>query len=175
MDIPGRDAAFPENIGNFAGVVSGYFGGPNAFNVWEQTAWRDLFPQNRKCPIWVAGYAGQDEGTQAVQALRQLDVPHGIPIQVDMETRIDRSYLLEFGGVLQAAGYKVLIYGSRSTVFNNPELNGYVVADYTGRPHMADRPDGTSLGIRCTQWAADLSPGYDVSVWKEWVVNSLWR
>jgi hypothetical protein len=87
-----------------------------------------------------------------------------------METRIDRTYLEGFGGVLQAAGYKVWVYGSASTVFGNPQLNGYWVADYTGQPFMSTR-----LGVRATQYAANLPPGFDASLVKEWTAAFMWK
>ena len=172
--IEGRDAAYASNIGNFGGIVGGYIGGPNAYHVWSKTDWA-MFPSQPKLPIWVAGYNGDDDGNACLAVLRGLGLSK-IVIAVDMELRRDISYLNEFAATVQGAGYLILVYGSLSTVFGNPKLNGYWVADWTGQAHMALNPEtGDSLGIRGTQYLPDVSPGYDVSVWKEWILPEFWR
>jgi len=73
--------------------------------------------------------------------------------------------------VLHAAGYKVWVYGSASTVFSNPGLNGYWVADYASIwPFMYNHS-----GVRATQYA----PGeyYGSFSIKDWTYYSgtWWR
>jgi hypothetical protein len=165
-----RDAAFAVDIGPYARAVAGYYGGPGAFHVWSAADWR-RYASNRKLPIWVAGFDGAGEGEDAVRALRDLGVPRRSYTAVDMETRIDRTYLDHFWAVLHAAGYKVWVYGSASTVFSNPRLNGYWVADYAGiGPFMYDHSS-----VRATQYA----PGefHDKSSVKDWTYYSgtWWR
>lgn len=127
-----RDAAFSVNISTpWNRVVAGYYGGPNAYNVWTADDWQRWGP-NRKLPIWVGGLGGRTEGQDAVAALEALGVPKRVYTVVDMEGRVDKTYVTHFGEVLNAAGYKVWVYGSASTVFSNPSLNGYWVADYAG-------------------------------------------
>src|ERR1700741_711506 len=110
MDERMRDAAFSGNIAEPWGrAVAGYYGGPEAYNVWAEGEWK-RFSRNRKLPIWVAGLDGTGEGHQAVDALRALRVPAKSYTAVDMETRIDRTSLDHFGAVLQAAGYRVWVY-----------------------------------------------------------------
>jgi hypothetical protein len=171
MDERMRDAAFSGNIAEPWGrAVAGYYGGPEAYNVWAEGEWK-RFSRNRKLPIWVAGLDGTGEGHQAVGALRALRVPAKSYTAVDMETRIDRSYLDNFGAVLQAAGYRVWVYGSASTVFNNPGLNGYWVADYAGiGPFMYNH-----AGVRATQYASGAD--YDSSTIKDWTYHAgtWWR
>lgn len=172
--VHGRDAEFADNIGNdWKGVVAGYFGGPNAANVWAIPAWIP-FHNVPKLPIWVSGFDGDEDGEKALEALAALGVPPGkhIPIAIDMETRIDRTYVTKFGQLLQSAEFRVIIYGSKSTVFENPRLNGYWVADWltSGFPHMVPE-----LGVRGTQYAHDLPPGFDASLWKEWFVRTMWH
>jgi len=174
-DIEGRDAAYAKNIGNnYGGVVMGYHGGPNAFHVWSIQDWA-MFPNSPKVPTWVAGYNGTDEAPRSIANLKGLGISKKITV-LDMEARVDVSYVTAYGLALQDAGYKVLVYGSRATVFRNPQLNGYLIADWTGQPHMAINPDtGDSLGVRGTQYINDVSPGYDVTRWKEWVTEEMWR
>lgn len=174
MEIEGRDAAFAKNIGSFGGVVLGYHGGPNAFHVWSIQDWA-MFPTNPKVPTWVAGYNGAEEAAVSISSLNGLGARKKLTV-LDMESRVDSSYVTAYGAALQQAGFKVLVYGSRATVFGNPQLNGYLVADWTGQSHMAVNPaTGDSLGIRGTQWAHDISPGYDITSWKEWVLEEMWR
>jgi hypothetical protein len=166
--IDGRDAAFPANLHNWDGLTLGYYGGPMAFNVWPRSAWRAF--GGYKVPIWVGGYAGEKEGQQAVDALEMLEVPQGCETILDMELRVDRTYVNNFGSALQAAGYRVLVYGSVSTLFRNPQLNGYAVADPTGVRHMYPHS-----GVRLTQYA--FGDVYDSDVIKHWIASDghLWR
>jgi hypothetical protein len=157
-----RDAAFATNISqSWTGAVAGYYGGPNAFHVWAAAGWK-RFAANRKLPIWVAGNDGAREGSQAVRALRRLGVPSGVFTAVDMETRVDQPYLAAFGHALQETGYRVWVYGSASSVFRNPALNGYWVADYAGiGPFMYDH-----VQVRATQYASGQE--FDSSTVKHW-------
>jgi len=163
--VNGQDAAYAGDIAPGAQVIFGYFGGPNAYHVWDEADW-DSFP-GYKVPIWVAGFNGQEEGTVAVATLKALGVPTGKVIALDMEGRIDKTYVIVFGTVLQAAGYKIMVYGEASTVFGNPPLNGYWVADWTGTPHMVNHPS-----VRVTQWAD--GPGHDNDLVKAWTVREMW-
>src|SRR5579863_875785 len=115
--------------------MTGYLLGPDAYHIWEAGDW-DEYPGNPKIPIWVAGMSGEDEGKAARAALHALGVPSGCVTVLDMELRVDRTYVAAFGKVLQDAGYKVWPYGVVSTIFRNPPLNGYAVADPTGTEHM---------------------------------------
>ena len=65
------------------------------------------------------------------------------------------------------AGFYVWVYGSASTVFGNPECDGYWVADYAGRgpfmyPHKM---------VKATQY--DNGTNYDSSLVKYW--QFYWR
>jgi hypothetical protein len=160
-----RDAAFATNINEtWPGAIGGYYGGPNAYNVWSPGDWK-RFSSNRKLPIWVGGTDGADEGKTAIAALRALGVPKHVYTVIDMENRVDRTYVEHFGQTLQAAGYKVFVYGSASSVFSNPGINGYWVADYAGTgPFMYDHPH-----VRATQYAT--GPEYDSSTVQDWTFN----
>ncbi len=168
----GEDAAFPQNLSGFTGIILGYFGGAGAFNVWADSAWAQ-FKANRKIPIWVPPTGNKDGSTDAaiaVTSLRRMGVPSGKVIMLDMETMKDVTYVLAFGKGLQAAGYKVWVYGSVSTVFRNPQLNGYAVADPTGIVHMYPHS-----GVRMTQY--EFGPSTDEDVIRRWLVeqDDLWE
>jgi hypothetical protein len=165
-----RDAAFAGNIDphTWAGAVGGYYGGPRALNMWTVADWA-RFPHHRKLPIWVGGLDGRGEGKQAVDSLRFLGVPQRAWTAVDMETRVDKTYLANFWNEVGAAGYRVWVYGSASTVFGNPQLDGYWVADYAGiGPFMFDAVLA-GVEVRATQYAP--GPAYDSSTVKAYTLD----
>ena len=161
-----RDSAFATNINpNWPGAVGGYYGGPNAFNVWAPGDWAP-FHRNRKLPIWVGGQNGPREAEKAIEALHTLGVPKRVYTALDMEDRVDDLYVNNFGQALQAAGYKVWVYGQASSVFGNPRLNGYWVADYADKgAFMYDHRH-----VRATQYAEGQN--YDSSTVRDWTYNS---
>lgn len=164
------DAAFAATIPPGFAIAAGYYGGPLAYHVWPAADWQ-RFPGFR-LPIWVGGFDGADEGAQAVFALRALGVPAGCRTGLDMETRKDITYVEAFGAALQAAGYLVEVYGSASTVYGNPPLNGYWVADYglTAGQMMTvlETPH-----VRAIQYAS--FPAYDASLVKAWTEGEMWH
>jgi len=166
MDERMRDSAFAANINpSWHGAVGGYYGGPDAFNVWAHGDWAP-FHRNRKLPIWVGGQDGPGEASQAIKALHDLGVPKRVYTALDMEDRVDDLYVNNFGHALQAAGYKVWVYGQASSVFGNPRLNGYWVADFADKgPFMYDHRH-----VRATQYAT--GPNYDSSTVRDWTFNS---
>jgi glycoside hydrolase-like protein len=166
MDERMRDSAFAANISpNWPGAVGGYYGGPNAFNVWAPRDWA-RFHGNRKLPIWVGGQHGPREAEKAIEALHALGVPKRVYTALDMEGRVDDLYVNNFGQALQAAGYKVWVYGQASTVFGNPRLNGYWVADFAGKGAFMYN----HRHVRATQYAT--GPDYDSSTVRDWTFNS---
>ena len=168
------DAAFAVNIPPGFDVAAGYYGGPAAYHVWPVVDW-ERFPGPR-LPIWVAGTDAAAEAVQAIRALQELKVPLGSFTVVDMETRAGRAdvdYVYGFGGALRAAGYRVWTYGSASTVFKLPPLNGYWVADYTSDMSLIDQLLQTGH-VRAVQYQADVAPGYDVSLVKQWTEGGMW-
>lgn len=169
---PMADAAFAANIPPGFAIAAGYYPGKADFHPWAPPDW-GLFPGYR-LPITVPADPGNGpaDGAAALAYLRgTLKVPAGCLTVVDMEARVDVEYVLNFGAALQQ-GYRVLVYGSRSTVFYNPPLNGYWVAQYgiTGQqiaellavPH-----------VRAIQIANH--PGYDASLVKRWVEGEMWH
>jgi hypothetical protein len=166
MDERMRDSAFATNINPaWPGAVGGYYGGPNAFNVWAPGDWAP-FHGNRKLPIWVGGVDGPGEARRAIEALHHLGVPTRVYTALDMEGRVDKTYVEHFGQGLQVAGYKVWVYGQASSVFGNPRLNGYWVADFAGKGAFMYN----HRHVRATQYAT--GPDYDSSTVRDWTFNS---
>lgn len=161
-----RDAAYASTIDpSWAGAVGGYYGGPNAYNTWAPGDWQQ-FGKNKKLPIWVAGLDGEGEAKDAIHALRALGVPTGVYTVVDMEDRVDKTYVTGFGNAMGAAGYKVWVYGQASSVFGNPNVNGYWVADYTGTgPFMYNHSN-----VRATQYRSGQD--FDSSTVRDWTYIS---
>src|SRR5881394_3395332 len=96
-----RDSAFASTINpSWAGAVGGYYGGPDAYNVWAHADWK-RFRDNRKLPIWVGGQDGPGEARRAIEALRGLGVPKRVYTVLDM------------GGRVQGLGLRAGVLGVR--------------------------------------------------------------
>lgn len=170
-----RDSANPLAIPQgFTGIVAGYLrkhGDP--FEPWTKANWQ-RFKGNKKLPIFVESFPHMDhveeEAFGVLQNLYTQGVPVGSYTAIDLETAVNPSYVEAYGKILNYFGYKVFVYGSASTVFNNPPLNGYWVADYAGiGPFMFDHPN-----VRATQYAdpAHGSGGeWDSSTVKYWTAK----
>lgn len=161
------DAAYAANLdGTSFNAVGGYLVSPNAAHPWTTADWEGV--PGPKLPIWVKeeGGNGADEGEEALRQLFAMNVKPCY-IAVDMEEMVDKTYCENFYKVCNNTGYKVLIYGSASTVFQNPQCNGYWVADYIYEPFMYNHP-----GTRATQWTdGEL---YDQSTVKPWILKDFW-
>lgn len=91
----------------------------------------------------------------------------------DLARAAHPGYLTRVHAVLQASGYHMWVYGSRSTVFQCPPCDGYDVADWTGQPHFTGHENE-----RACQFANSEQTGgnFDARVIKEWSWNHrLWR
>jgi len=171
-------------------AVAGYIGGPTP-HIWSAEEWGRFGTAHsglKKLPIWVAAPAvhahaarvgfnvadlpspaaadmalsADAEAWTALRRLYALGVPKGSPVVWDMETAVASTYLRTVGAVLEWGGYLPWVYGSASTVFDNPPLHGYWVADYAGKgPFMFDHPE-----VRATQYAS--GPAVDSSTVKPW-------
>lgn len=173
-----RDAAFASNIdlswadADFNHIIGGYLRRPpgDPAHPWSPADWA-MFPKNKKLPIVVQSNPGSIAGakTDAFEALQDIfdaDIPTGVQIALDLETAVDPEYVKEFGKILNWAGFKVHPYGSTSTLFGNPPLQGYWIAapSPNGVPYEYNHPD-----VVMTQYALDVAPGYDASAvrWTE--------
>lgn len=161
--ILGFDASTPpQKVPAGYKVAIGYIGGPTP-HVWTRSEWQ-RFNGMKKLPVMVASIAvkrAADPEVEAFTALRmlyRLNVPKGHPVMWDLETAINPSYVALVGQVMHWAGYRVWPYGSVSTIFSNPALDGYAVADYKGiGPFAYPHPN-----VRMTQYAAGTQ--YDSNV-----------
>jgi hypothetical protein len=148
--LGGYDAAWaPGSPPSDDQVVMGYGGGDTP-NVWSLADWNGQHARFR-IPIWTRDNpAGRDGAAEAREFLAYLDsvgAPHGILVVLDYEMAVDAKFVTDFDGVMVAAGNKVALYGSKSTLFQNPKPSGgYFPADLTGSAHLYP---GTLL----TQWA----------------------
>lgn len=170
------DAAYAQDITPGFDIAAGYYGGPGAYHVWAPSDW-GRFPGFR-LPIWVPSQgpkSGTDDGREAVKALQALRVPPDAYTVVDMEGMTDRTYVESFSGTIRdEGGYRLWDYGEESTVFRNPGANGYWVAAYglTTEQVLAILE---SAHVRAVQYRANIAPGYDASLVKEWTEGGMWH
>lgn len=173
-----RDAAHAEGIPRpWSGAVAGYpdtrpYG--DAASPWTPANWAQ-FPRNRKLPIFVQSNPAQADPVvdafAMLRALFALGLPagKGLRTALDLETAVDADYVNHYGAVMHWAGFRVWPYGSASTLFGNPPLDGYWVADWTGKPFLYRH-----AAVRATQYT-DNPPAsrYDSSAVKRWVYADL--
>jgi hypothetical protein len=161
------DASEPLTTRPASSVVAGYIGG-NTPHVWTKAQWNS-FTGRKRLPIYVAdaaqkgAAAGEIDAWDALHALLSNNVPISTRVVYDMEAVVDAPKVQAFANILNHFGYEVWVYGSKDFVFGNPKCNGYWVADFTGKSHMA-----AGKNVRATQYAPNVD-GYDLSVVKTWV------
>lgn len=130
-----QDASNPQGVSRQPGVIvaAGYIGGITP-HVWTAADWA-LWGCRFRVPIWVRSN----------------------PSDVDATT--DANTCL---GVLAALGapapYLVSPYGSLTTVTGNPQIDGYWIADWNGKPDL----DGMPAGTIAHQYVS--TEGFDLSV-----------
>jgi hypothetical protein len=170
------DAAFAQDIRPGFEIAAGYYGGPGAYHVWSQKDW-DLFPGYR-LPIWVPSPGnknGVKDGQEAVAALQALKVPPDVYTVVDMEVMRDRTYVTNFAATIHGeGGYRLWNYGSESTVFSDPPANGWWVAAY-GLTTAQVLAILESPHVRAVQHRANIAPGYDASLVRQWTEGGMWH
>jgi hypothetical protein len=168
-----RDAAYAANIPTpWGGAVAGYLNSRpegDPAHPWTASDWIK-FQANRKLPIFVQSHPVTDmaeaDAFATLKALYDIGAPAGIRTALDLETAIDAEYVRRYGKVMRWSGFRVWVYGSASTVFGNPPLDGYWVADYLdGQPFLYDHPD-----VRATQYTNNPPASkYDSSAIRNWV------
>jgi hypothetical protein len=154
------DAAYPPPDPHLD-VCAFYIGGDTP-HVWSDS---EIAAQSARwrLPIYACSNPASRNPTSdsaaAVAWLRAHGVPRGSALALDYETAVDAGYLTTFDKEVVAAGWRVLVYGSLSSVTQNPQPSaGFWTASWTGAAHL-------DPGAAATQWASDtmLAKPYDLS------------
>lgn len=156
------DAAFPpdEPVAGCA-AAAGYLGGDTP-HVWTGAEWNAATARGRlrMLPIWVSAGILVNPRAQARDAAAAAVAlgwqPHHQVrrvIGLDMETEIDPQFVAAFGGTLHELGFGCWPYGSESTIFGNPAIDGYWVAAYPGPGPVVTFP---GEHVVAHQYAADV-------------------
>lgn len=177
------DAAYPESVVKFGvplwEAVAGYIGG-NTPNVWTKDEWNLLIKLSGAqfaLPIYTRSNPLSHDPVQdariAIDKLNFLGVEKNVCMALDLETAIAPGYVKTFDQQIVMAGWKVVAYGSKSTIFlNGKPSGGHWVADWPavgpGRPHLYP-------GSAITQWAGSSNFGgaYDPNLVAD--TTPLWR
>jgi hypothetical protein len=132
------DAAYPSGItgGPYDGVAF-YIGGDTP-HIWSH-AEIEARPERYRLPVFTrsnpqtASPSADVRG--ALAQLASIGAPKGSLVGWDSETSVDPSYIQSVYMVLLQGGYKLLDYGSLSTVFGNKNPDGYYwTADWIDKP-----------------------------------------
>lgn len=159
------DAAYPVPGGVPGTTVVLIYTGGDTPHVWT-TAEIAAQPERYRLPVYVRSYGGvsaTDDALTMCEWLAANGVPAGTATVLDLETLVDPNYVETYGGVVHAAGYQVLPYGSSSTLFQNPKLDGYFVAA-PGSTGMYPNSVATQYGYYQSydlSWIADTVPLWD--------------
>lgn len=139
-----------------------YIGGDTP-NIWTD-AQIALMPNRWFLPIFTRsqpqGFDPEAEAAFVVSWLSAHRWTPGACVALDFETAVNARYVNMFDAVIVQAGWKTLLYGSLSTVLQNPQPSGgYWVADWTG-------VEPASTQYAAEQYASDAMTGkpYDLSV-----------
>ncbi len=141
------DSAYPPTSPPKWEAVAGYIGG-NTPHVWTDQEWAAQ-PARWRLPIFVRSHDGDPlaDAHASIVWLVRHEVPRGVTLALDYETRVDAAYLAAFDRAVTDAGWRVMVYGSRDFVLRNPKPSGgYWVAEWTGSPHLYP-------GSAATQWS----------------------
>src|SRR6266498_800236 len=154
------DAAYPPTSPPKWEAVAGYIGG-NTPHVWTNAEWAAQ-PARWRLPIFVRSHDGDPlaDAHASIVWLVRHEVPRGVTLALDYETRVDAAYLAAFDRAVTDAGWRVMVYGTRRTVLQNPKPSGgYWDAEWTNVPHL-------NAGSAATQYGGDTTLGqpYDASL-----------
>jgi hypothetical protein len=166
MDIEMRRAEFPDHIGSFSGVVSGYYGGPAAFYTWQSQDWTK-FTANLKLPIWMPFQDPETDAERAIKTLQQVGFPRRGLTALDCPDWMSNQWYSTFSKKMFENNYQVITLISPEIKLNS--LYNWI-SDCTGRPHMYDKK-----GVVATEYARDIAPGYSMSLIREALQPVLWR
>jgi hypothetical protein len=142
------DSAYPLAAGSYPGSVQGwgfYIGGDTP-HVWSDTEVAAL-PYRYRLPIFTrsdpdSAAQAQSDAAAAVAWAKAHHQPAGTLIQLDFETAVNAVYVTAFDAIIVAGGYKTVLYGSQSTVQQNPTPSGgFNIANWDG---VDDDPNWTA-------------------------------
>ncbi len=182
MSVPERmrDAAYSSNIPvTWGGAVGGYLHIGDPFHPWTEADW-SRWGRRKKLPIVAmshpAGRNPEADALAAVAELYNIGAARGCMTALDLEEAINPAYVHTYGAVMGYCGFKVMPYGSTSTLFQNPQLYGY----WAAAPRADRQPYFYSHGkavVRMTQYALDTGGKYDSSTvhWLTWTRSPWWR
>lgn len=133
------DESDPRNyaLPNGTEVVAGYIGGDTP-HIWTDAQW-DGFKVPYRLPIFVRSVGGVAifDANETTNWLESHKVPKGSLVALDFETRVDPTYVNEYDKAVVEKGYKVLLYGSLSTIVQNPMTSGgRWIADWNGQANL---------------------------------------
>jgi hypothetical protein len=150
-------------------VAGGYIGG-NTPHVWTPEEWDDQ-PASCRLPIFTGagsvndGGEGSKAASDALHALRDLAVPTGSLVALDMETDVLVDYVLEFDYSLRLSGYHCVVYGSADSIRDYPTEVPYLwVADWSDSLMEAVDEIGQRIIAVQLRSADQLGKPYDFSV-----------
>jgi hypothetical protein len=84
------------------------------------------------------------DAEQCITALQVLGVPKGVTVALDAETTVAVQWYASFDHLVSTAGWKVMLYGSESTVMHNDRPSGgFWTADWNGTPHINSGANAT--------------------------------
>jgi peptidoglycan hydrolase-like protein with peptidoglycan-binding domain len=161
------DSAYPPAKPPVTDAVAVYIGGdtPHVWTPEEVAAQKARYV----LPIFVrSNPAGADAAADAQAAVKQLKAigMTGSLVAWDAETSVGSGYITEVSGYMLAAHYKLIVYGSISTVTGNKNPDGwYWDANWTGAAHL-------DPGDQATQYANEGS--WDLSLLSYGLAGILW-
>jgi hypothetical protein len=139
--------------------IAFYIGGDTP-HVWTPSEIAQT-PYRFRLPIFVRSNPGDpgvsvaNDVLNALNYLKSIKAPAGCLIALDLETAVNPPYVSNFYVGMKQAGFAVMDYGSKSTLYGNNNPSGYYWgADWTGVKHITPEDN-------MTQWANE--GGYDIS------------
>jgi hypothetical protein len=109
-------------------------------------------PNRYRWPCWVRSnpdaVVPEVDAGRFVAWLADHDVPLDTAVVLDLETAVNTHYVSTFNLALRAAGYKVTKYGSRSTIWKNPQTDGGTFVAWPGYNPDVDKTIGDTVAVQ---------------------------
>lgn len=157
-DLLFADMAYP--LSSYPAGIDGiaFYGGGDTPHVWTL---QEIIacPYRYRLPIFTRSDPTSASATADAAAmatyLHSIGAPAGTLTALDSETSVDAAYVKSYVTTLNSLGWKVIDYGSASSVFGNDNPDGYYwAADWTNQEHLVS-------GSQMTQYVSFSS--YDES------------